>query len=848
MKQDTTQIFKAKVTKVERKNNQIFATLSTNGNYVLASGFRSMPKQGQFVEIEGFLSATGKISVRNHKTLLENNLDCLTNLLSSGYFVGIGKEKAKRLVNNFEGRLIDVIENNPYQLTQVEGISENLANKINETYKEIKDFSSAVMYFKQYDLTNKQIELLYEKYGFEAEEIVTSDPYTVVNEVKGLGFKKADQIAFKMGGTKNSLKRYKAAIMYVVNEHMNFKGDTLIYDDTMYERLGAILNKTIKSTSEIKNDVVEEVNENVANKLKIQFEYSSNEINAITNYIKNNINTLMASKQVPTFTELTKQLKTAIDKNAENIYDYISLNDLVKTASKQIIETMNFHINKNKEQAKIAKEENKKFIERNIELVKRAGNELRQDKQLLHFEDEEGKGFVVLKKYYDWEKYIAKRLTNLQGVNVKAPRAESINKVIAKYEKENNISLNNSQKQAVANSLSKNVSILTGGPGTGKTTTLKAVVKGLEANNKKYLLLSPTGKASRRLSEVTNREAMTIHKALKMLGGGKGFRYNENNKLPVDTVIVDEASMADIYITSSLLKALKDDAQIIFVGDPKQLNSIAPGNVLGDIINSNKLPVTKLETVYRQGEESDIVKNVNLVGQGHMPEHEKALDKNSEFVFNKAKGGKEILDQVIDLVTNVLPKTKGINAKDIVVQTAIHDGIVGTKNLNKILQQKLNPASAVKQEVKIGGRTFREGDKIIQLKNNDDKDVSNGEIGIIESIEPNKKILEVKFNGGRLVKYHKDYGQIKLAYAVTVHKMQGSQAKNVVVVVPEASPFIVKKKSLYVSMSRGEEFVGVVGNLQTVFRAVKLRDKERDTLLKGMLESLEKQNNLVLAK
>lgn len=456
---------------------------------------------------------------------------------------------------------------------------------------------------------------------------------------------------------------------------------------------------------------------------------------------------------------------------------------------------------------------------------------------------------------YNTENSIAAKLVRVMS------EAEDLNfnvaREIAAYEKTNHIYLDVKQREAIATAINKGASVITGGPGTGKTTIIKCIAELYTARGLECALCAPTGRAAKRMAEATEREAKTIHRLLflDMTTGRPQFKYNEGNCLRADIVIVDEISMADIYIFNSLLKALKHGARILLVGDKDQLPSVSPGNVLADIIESELLPVTHLDTIYRQDENSLIIPNAHLINNGEMP-----IVKNSsdDFFRVNVSSPADIAESVVGLVARRLPEFFHVSPTEIQVLSPVKKGIAGTENLNIRLQQALNP---VGQEAVIKGITYRIGDKVMHTVNNYDiawkrttswtretetgNGVFNGEIGYV--IDVIRGELVVEFDDGKIVEYDRATQEdLMLAYAVSVHKSQGSEFPIAVIALPASGGLLMCRNLLYTAVTRAKKAVVIVGSDTTVMRMVKNNyTAKRYTLLKELICRTVKKANLL---
>ena len=452
---------------------------------------------------------------------------------------------------------------------------------------------------------------------------------------------------------------------------------------------------------------------------------------------------------------------------------------------------------------------------------------------------------IMLSKLYNTEKIVGLTLNLLnelgKGKNL------DVSDSIKYYEQVNRLQMHDNQKHAIEMAVNNGVSVITGGPGTGKTTIVKCMLQIFKGMGKVVKLLAPTGRAAKRLSESTGEEASTIHRALVVdfLSGDNMFVYNANNKLPFDVVIVDEVSMVDVMLMSYLVRVLKKGTQLVLVGDKDQLPSVGAGNVLGDIIESGVINVCELTHIYRQSENSLIITNAHSINNSKMP----LLDnKSSDFFYEAKKEPSEMLSSVVKLTCERIPKYLNIDPAKIQVLAPMKSGLCGVDNLNKNLQEKLNPPSLKKPEVVTEKVVYRLGDRVMQITNNYERNwikddgeegtgVFNGDIGEITFIEPNSLEITVLFEDGRYAKYlKKDLAELVLSYAITIHKSQGSEFDVVIIPVISGPPMLLTKNLLYTAVTRAKRMVVLVGSKQSIAMMVHNRSTlTRSTMLKQFL-------------
>lgn len=447
----------------------------------------------------------------------------------------------------------------------------------------------------------------------------------------------------------------------------------------------------------------------------------------------------------------------------------------------------------------------------------------------LIFEDESK---VYLPSFYYCEIGIANKIKAIKNFpNFKKYSDEEISENIAHAEEENKISYDDSQKEAIKTAISSNFSVITGGAGVGKTTITKAIISILRHKGKKIMLAAPTGRAAKRMSEATQMESKTIHRLLEAEKGGH-FIKNSENKLTGNVLIVDESSMVDLILMHNLLKAVSDSTKVILIGDVNQLPSVGPGNVLKDIINSEFVPTIKLTQIYRQASKSNIILNSHKVNKGEIPDLH--VDKNSDFFFIEQNNNEKCAELIVDLCLKRLPRYYNVNPiVDIQVLTPMKKGVLGTDNLNCILQNKLNQSKFC---LKRSAIEYRLGDKVMQIKNNYDKDIFNGDIGTIYSIDEKDESLEIKFDS-RIIKYDiSELEEVSLAYACTIHKSQGGEYPIVIIPISCSHYVMLERNLLYTGITRAKKVCIIVGETKAVTKAVETNDfKKRYTSLSQKL-------------
>lgn len=650
--------------------------------------------------------------------------------LGSGAIKGVGAALAARIVRRFGKETFAIIENEPERLAEIKGISERKAQEIGVQVEEKRALRSAMLFLQQYGITLTLAVKIYNTYGEELYSILQKNPYRMADDIDGVGFRIADEIASKVGIRTDSDFRIRSGLLYCLQQAAG-EGHTYLPQTLLIERAGRLLG-------------VE---------------------------------------------------KEPIDDNLMNL-----------------------------------------AMERRV-VMKRQGEDVR----------------VYAASYYNMEGNVAQMLKLLNiSMDVEEERVYAS---IRRIEQATGRELAEHQRQAVASAAREGVLVITGGPGTGKTTTIDAIIRYFDLEGIDFMLAAPTGRAAKRMSETTGYEARTIHRMLE-LGGEEnvGFGRDESNPLEADAIIIDEMSMVDLPLMNSLLKAVLPGTRLILVGDVDQLPSVGPGRVLKDIIASKQVPVVELTEIFRQAKESDIIVNAHRINRGEPV----TLDnKSMDFFFLRRYDADKIVNVTLQLVLQKLPKFVGAPPLDIQVLTPMRKGLLGVERLNAVLQQYLNPPDAAKSEKERPGGVFREGDKVMQTKNNYqlawevrsrygipvDKGlgVFNGDLGVIRIIDSFAQSVTVEFEEGRMVEY--PYGaldELELAYAVTIHKSQGSEYPAVVLPLLSGPRPLMNRNLLYTALTRARKCVTIVGddrvfaqmvdNVQEQQRFCGLRDRLCETV------------------
>jgi len=649
----------------------------------------------------------------------------IQSYLGSGMIKGIGPKLAERIVDRFQEKTLDVIEQDAERLLQVPGIGMDRLQKIAAAWVEQKQVKEIMVFLHGHGVSTNLAVKIYKTYGDAALETVQKNPYQLERDIYGVGFKTADRIAQALGLSAEHPSRIEAGIVFALNEMIE-NGHVYVPREMLAARAVELLS--------VPAELIAPALEGLSQDDRIR------------------------ADMIPAQYEPTEGKKTG-----EAQADY------------------------------------------NIPVI-------------------------YLTPLYFGEKGIAERLRRL--ASVKLPLTA---KDLAHAGGGN---LSEEQRSALEMALTHPVSILTGGPGTGKTTCLKALITALESGHKRFALASPTGRAAKRLSEATGRPASTIHRLLEY-SPMEGFKHNEEHPLDVDFLVVDEASMLDLLLTNNLLKALRPGTQLLFVGDVDQLPAVGAGDVLRDLIDSRMLPVARLSAIFRQAADSQIITNAHLINQGKFP----TLSKESgDFFLFPADEAEAAADWIVQIVSERIPqKFRFDPLHDIQVLAPLYRGPAGVSLLNERLQEKLNPPASSKPERKLYGTLFRLGDKVMQTQNNYDKDVYNGDIGFVRAMDLVEQTLSADFDGRAVTYDWSDADQLTLAYVVSVHKAQGSEFPCVVMPVVTQHYMMLQRNLLYTAVTRARSLCVLTGSRRAISIAIhNNKVTQRFTALEWRLRGSEK--------
>ena len=702
------------------------------GNFPAISEGETLLLQGEYTSHPTY---GDQFKVTSFQEKAPEDVQSIERYLASGAVKGIGVALAARIVRRFKKDTFRIMEEEPERLAEIKGISERMAMDISTQMMEKRDLRDAMIFLEQYGIHTNLAVKIYQQYGPMIYSVIKENPYRMAEEVSGIGFRIADEIASRVGIRTDSDFRIRSGILYVLTQGAS-TGHTYLPRETV-RRLGSQL----------------------------------------------------------------------------------------LGVSEEAVETQLMN--------------------------------LAMDQKIVMQKDQ-----VYARHFYRMEKLTAGMLMELD-VHYDVPDVE-LETAIRRMEKEEHMELDEWQAKAVKEAATHGLFILTGGPGTGKTTTIRAMIRYFENEGYDIFLAAPTGRAAKRMSEATGYEARTIHRLLEVKGGpedqnepGKRdgmFERNEHHPLETDVIIIDEMSMVDITLMYALVRAISDGTRLILVGDVNQLPSVGPGNVLRDMIASECFSVVTLQKVFRQATQSDIVMNAHKINGGEQV----VLDnKSRDFFFLKRYDADVIINVMLQLVAQKLPKYVDASSFDIQVLTPTRKGLLGVDRLNTVLQKYLNPESPQKKQREVGERIFREGDKVMQIRNNYQLEwevrskygipvdkglgVFNGDVGVIREINEFASVMSVVYDEDRVVEYpFKNLDELELAYAVTIHKSQGSEYPAVVIPLLPGPQMLMNRNLLYTAVTRARKCVTIVGDEKTFYHMIENNSQRKR--YSGLLDRLREQS------
>lgn len=719
----------------EENGYTVLNLASNEEDEVTCVGVFQMISEGESLELTGEYtvhpSYGPQFKVQQYSIKAPEDIASIERYLGSGAIKGVGAALAARIVRKFKEDTFRIIEEEPERLAEIKGISERKAQEIAQQTEEKRELRQAMIFLQNYGISLSLAVKIYQTYQLDMYRIIQENPYRMAEDVTGVGFKIADEIAHRVGIHLDSDFRIRSGIMYVLQQ-ASLEGHTYLPEELLTRRACELLGVDASGVEKHYMDMA------IDRKL------------------------------------ILKQSEAEVQIYASTFY----------------------------------------YMELNVAVM-------------------------------------------LRELNVKYDFSETaVEQRIRKIEQLSELELDEMQRTAVKEAVRSGLLVITGGPGTGKTTTINTIIQYFESEGMDIALAAPTGRAAKRMSETTGYEAKTIHRLLELSGGmdeHAGFERNEQNPLETDVIIIDEMSMVDITLMHNLLKAVVAGTRLILVGDVNQLPSVGPGCVLKDIIDSHACNVVRLNRIFRQASESDIIVNAHKINRGEPV----SLDnKSRDFFFLKRYDANVIISICIQLIRQKLPKYVNASPFDIQVLTPMRKGLLGVERLNTILQQYLNPPDGKKAEREHGQTIFRVGDKVMQIKNNYQAEweirsrynipiekglgVFNGDMGIVREINSFSETLTVEYEERRMVEYpFKELDQLDLAYAITIHKSQGSEYPAVIIPLLTGPRMLMNRNLLYTAVTRARKCVTLVGDEKAFYNMeANVNEQKRYSGLRDRLEKL----------
>ena len=719
----------------EENGYTVLNLASNEEDEVTCVGVFQMISEGESLELTGEYtvhpSYGPQFKVQQYSIKAPEDIASIERYLGSGAIKGVGAALAARIVRKFKEDTFRIIEEEPERLAEIKGISERKAQEIAQQTEEKRELRQAMIFLQNYGISLSLAVKIYQTYQLDMYRIIQENPYRMAEDVTGVGFKIADEIAHRVGIHLDSDFRIRSGIMYVLQQ-ASLEGHTYLPEELLTRRACELLGVDASGVEKHYMDMA------IDRKL------------------------------------ILKQSEAEVQIYASTFY----------------------------------------YMELNVAVM-------------------------------------------LRELNVKYDFSETaVEQRIRKIEQLSELELDEMQRTAVKEAVRSGLLVITGGPGTGKTTTINTIIQYFESEGMDIALAAPTGRAAKRMSETTGYEAKTIHRLLELSGGmdeHAGFERNEQNPLETDVIIIDEMSMVDITLMHNLLKAVVAGTRLILVGDVNQLPSVGPGCVLKDIIDSHACNVVRLNRIFRQASESDIIVNAHKINRGEAV----SLDnKSRDFFFLKRYDANVIISICIQLIRQKLPRYVNASPFDIQVLTPMRKGLLGVERLNTILQQYLNPPDEKKAEREHGQTIFRVGDKVMQIKNNYQAEweirsrynipiekglgVFNGDMGIVREINSFSETLTVEYEERRMVEYpFKELDQLDLAYAITIHKSQGSEYPAVIIPLLTGPRMLMNRNLLYTAVTRARKCVTLVGDEKAFYNMeANVNEQKRYSGLRDRLEEL----------
>ena len=672
---------------------------------IVARGYISSLQAGQEVILNGIWTTHAKFGkqfeVKECTAQIPTSIIGLKKYLGSGLIKGIGPAYAQKLVDYFGEQVLEIIDSDPSRLKEVPGIGPRRIEQIIYAWQDQKEISQIMVYLQEKGISPAYAVKIYKTYGQNSVAVITENPYRLADDIWGVGFKMADQIAQAIGIPHNSIKRVKAGILFAIS--------SIVANGHLYTELQELKKQTL--------------------------------------------------------------LLLTLDEHSESEL-------LLKNAFHDL------------------------YNENKIKLI---------TFETIHY--------ITLSHYYFAEKGTAQKIEKLLASPFMHPLDSTAIYQILRTQKEGEIALNEDQQRGILACLQHKITIITGGPGTGKTTLIKKLLSLLDEYQLTYRLAAPTGRAAKRITEGTGRFALTIHRLLEFDVSTRGFLRNESNALALDFLIIDEASMIDIFLAHSIVKAIPTTAHIIFIGDIDQLPSVGAGNFLNDLIASKKITTIRLTQIFRQAQDSLIIVNAHRINNGEFP-LSSLPDSKNDFVFIKENDPAMVNQHLEELLTKRIPRL-GISARDTMILVPMNRGIVGTQQLNVYLQSLLNNSNTDTKQINHGIYRYTPGDRVMQIRNNYDKNVFNGDSGTIEDINVSDKKVFVRYFD-RVIEYESDeLDELVLAYAISIHKSQGSEYQAVIIPLFMQHFTLLQRNLVYTALTRAKKLCILIGQPKALAMAIK---------------------------
>jgi exodeoxyribonuclease V alpha subunit len=695
---------------------------------------------GELLSVEGEWESDPRygrqLRVTNFVQRLPASTEGMIRYLSSGLIKGIGPKKAKLIVDHFGEQTLAIIEQQPELLSEVKGVGAKDREQIVKAWLEQTDIKELHLFLQSHDVSMNVATRVYKQYGKDSIKVVRENPYQLAQEVNGIGFRTADDIAVKLGLPPDSIPRLAAGLKYVLTQAANEDGHCFLFEHDLLSRASTMLH----APAEALQEAMEQLRSD---------------------------HDVFIEDPLPAPAVLPVMLNNSKD-GQETVFSYDEMPDVEE-------------------------------------------------------QEEEPQKRVYYGPFWHAESGSTRLLRLIQKSPSSLPPTsqQQWERVFELLKQMRNMHLTEKQREAVQLAYREKVSVLTGGPGTGKSTSIRALLMLLRTRKVDVALAAPTGRAAKRLSEATGAPVKTLHRLLEYAPHDNSYQRDEDNPLPFQFVIVDEFSMVDILLFYHLLKALPRDAHLLLVGDADQLPSVGPGNVLRDLLRYDTLPSVRLIELFRQAQQSKIIVNAHRINRGMLPTTK--IEATSDFFFMAEEDPLRAQKLILDLVQRRLPARYHFNpVSDIQILAPMYKGAVGVTLLNERLQAQLNPSSFA--QVEWGDRIYRLGDKVMQTKNDYDKGVFNGDVGFIRRIDKESAMLKVEFleeAGPLLVDYaFHELDALVLAYAMTVHKSQGSEYPAIILPLVKEHRMLLQRNLLYTAITRAKRFCVIVGQPQALEWAV----------------------------